>query len=231
MLHDGDQADKKVKTDPSLAYGSKSDLYFRGARRPFVDILPPNPTGRLLEIGCGAGKTSAYALAQGKCGWCCGVELCEGPAAEARTALSQVIVGDVEEIRLELPSVSFDVLLMSEVLEHLRNPGEVLARLRGLLRPGALVIAGSPNVCHHTVIRMLLSGRWDYQLQGIMDETHLRWFTPATYRRLFENAGYVVDHVGPAFQLGPKGRLANILLLRRFEYLFHSQIELRGHCP
>jgi hypothetical protein len=77
---------------------------------------------------------------------------------------------------------------------------------------------------------MLLRGHWDYQREGIMDETHLRWFSPATYRRLFETSGYMVDHVGPAIPLRPKARLANALLLRRFEFLFHTQIELRAHC-
>ncbi len=78
---------------------------------------------------------------------------------------------------------------------------------------------------------MLLRGRWDYEREGIMDETHLRWFSPATYRLLFENAGYIVDRVGPAFPLKGKRRLLNALTFGRFQHLFHSQIELRAHCP
>lgn len=214
-----------------LAYGSKQRGYFAGARCTFLDLLPANPHARLLELGCGNGNTAAAALAQGKCGWTCGIELCEAPAAEARAKLDQVIVGDIEHLSLDLPPASFDVLLMSEVLEHLRDPASVLLRLRTLLRPGAIVLAGSPNVCHYSVILMLLRGRWDYEPEGIMDETHVRWFSPATYRQLFEKAGFVVDHVRPAFPLHTKARLANALLLRRFEYLFHSQIELRAHCP
>lgn len=214
----------------SSAYSAKSSRYFTGARRTFLDLLPLNPHGRLLEVGCGNGNTAASALAEGKCGWACGIELCEGPAAQARMKLNRVIVGDIEHMSLDLSPASFDILLMSEVLEHLRDPGSVLLKLRPLLKPGAMVLAGSPNVCHFSVLLMLLRGRWDYQPEGVMDETHLRWFSPATYRRLFEISGYVVDHVGPAIPLRPKGRLANALLLRRFEYLFHTQIELRAHC-
>jgi SAM-dependent methyltransferase len=213
-----------------LAYGSKQRGYFAGARRTFLDLLPASPHARLLELGCGNGNTAAAALAQGKCGWACGIELCDAPAAQACAKLDQVIVGDIEHLSLDLPPASFDVLLMSEVLEHLRDPASVLLRLRTLMKPGAIVLAGSPNVCHYSVILMLLRGRWDYEPEGIMDETHIRWFSPATYRQLFEKTGFVVDHVRPAFPLHTKARLANTLMLRRFEYLFHSQIELRAHC-
>lgn len=214
----------------SSAYSAKSSRYFTGARRTFLDLLPLNPHGRLLEVGCGNGNTAASALAEGKCGWACGIELCAEPAAQARSRLDQVILGDIEQLALDLPPNSFDVLLMSEVLEHLRDPPRVLAKLRPLLRSGAIVLAGSPNVCHYSVLLMLLRGRWDYEREGIMDETHLRWFSPSSYRRLFETSGYAVDHVRPAIPLRPKPRLANALLLRRFEYLFHTQIELRAHC-
>lgn len=216
---------------PSSAYSAKSNHYFTGARRTFLDQLPDNPQARLLELGCGNGNTAAAALAEGKCGWACGIELCERPAAEAQKKLNHVIVGDIEHLSLELPQAPFDILLMSEVLEHLRSPLAVLEKLRLLLRPGAIVLAGSPNVCYYTVILMLLRGRWDYEREGIMDETHLRWFSPATYRQLFERAGFIVDHVRPAWPLTGKRRLANALLFRRFEHLFHTQIELRAHCP
>jgi len=215
----------------SSAYSAKSNRYFTGARRTFLDQLPSNPAARLLELGCGNGNTAAAALAEGRCGWACGIELCEGPAAEARAKLNQVIVGDIELLSLDLPPASFDVLLMSEVLEHLRDPRAVLLKLRALLKPGAIVLAGSPNVCHYSVVMMLLRGRWNYEREGIMDETHVRWFSPATYRQLFENAGYLVERVRPASPLHTKGRVANALLLGRFEYLFHSQIELRARCP
>jgi SAM-dependent methyltransferase len=214
-----------------VAYASKQREYFAGARRTFLDLLPASPHARLLELGCGNGNTAAAALAEGKCGWTCGIELCEAPAAQARGKLNQVIVGDIENLSLDLSPTSFDVLLMSEVLEHLRDPASVLRRLRTLLKPGAIVLAGSPNVCHYSIILMLLRGRWDYEREGTMDETHVRWFSPATYRQLFEKAGFVVDHVRPASPLRTKPRIANALLLRRFEYLFHSQIELRAHCP
>jgi SAM-dependent methyltransferase len=227
----GNCEQRKVPVGPAADYAAKRDEYFTGARRLFVDDLPRNLSARLLEIGCGTGNTAAYALAQGKCGWSCGIELCPDPATEAATKMDRVIVGDIEQVHLDLPLASFDVIIMSEVLEHLVNPSRVLERLRVFLKPGALVLAGSPNVCHYSVLLMLLKGRWDYQEKGILDVTHLRWFTPRSYRDLFESAGYVVDYVGPASPLRLKARLADAVLLGRVKHLLFSQIYLRGHSP
>jgi ubiquinone/menaquinone biosynthesis C-methylase UbiE len=204
-----------------MDYSQKPAGYFNG--------LPHNPEARLLEIGAGSGETSAYALAEGKCGWSCGVELCEGPAMEARTKLQHVIIGDVERIELDFPEQYFDILLMSEVLEHLVDPWNVLRRLFRLMKPGSIAIAGSPNVCHYSVIWSLLRGRWRYESRGVFDATHLRWFSPSAYREMFESCGFVVDQVGPARQLNPKGRILNFLTAGRLRHLFHTQTVLRAH--
>jgi 2-polyprenyl-3-methyl-5-hydroxy-6-metoxy-1,4-benzoquinol methylase len=216
---------------PDTNYAAKEEQYFTAARRPFVDDLPGNPSAKLLEIGCGAGETAAYAMATGKCGWCCGVELCEGPARQAQTKMNQVVVGNVESMALDLPNEHFDILLLSEVLEHLVDPWAVLKRLRPLLKPGALIRAGSPNVCHYSVVVTLLKGRWRYEHKGIFDATHLRWFSPDGYREMFEGCELIVDEVRPARPLNPKARLINLLTGRRFEYMFHSQIFLKAHRP
>jgi len=218
-----------ILKDTHVDYSEKPVGYFNGARKPFVDRLPHNPAGRLLEIGAGSGETAAYAIAEGKCGWCCGVELCEAPALEARKKLQQVIVGDVERIEFDFPEGYFDVLLMSEVLEHLVDPWAVLRRLHRLLKPGSLVIAGSPNACHYSVILTLLQGRWRYEPSGIFDATHLRWFSPASYSQMFEDCGFCVDEVGPARPFGRKARLFSRLTRGRFDYLLHTQIVLAGH--
>lgn len=208
----------------STSYLSNPSIYFAGARKSFVEMLPVHEQGKLLEIGCGNGDTSAYARSQSKCGWCAGVELCEGPAKEAATKMDTVLVGDVEMLTLPYPEKYFDCLLMSEVIEHLRDPWGTLLRLRPYLKPGAWLVAGSPNVAHHTVLRMLLGGRWDYASEGIMDRTHLRWFTPRTYRELFEGCGFNVVFSGPADPLGIKARWVNRLTLGKLEHLLCRQI-------
>ncbi len=211
-----------------MDYAAKPEHYFSGARKNFVDSLPVNPNARLLEVGCGNGDTGAYALATQKCGWCAGVELWPDAAREASKRISEVLVGDVEQIALPWSPESFDVLVMSEVPEHLRDPWATLRRLHRFLKPGALVVSGSPNVAHHSVLRMLIRGRWNYQATGLMDWTHLRWFTPATYREMFQICGYKVIEVKPAARLRWKSQWFNLLTFRKLEHLLHTQIVLRA---
>lgn len=211
-------------------YSQNPVNYFSRARKPFIDLLPVNPDARLLEIGCGNGETAAYAIATGKCGWCAGVELCPEPATEASGRMNDVQVGDVEKIALPYPPSYFDVLIMSEVIEHLVDPWALLKKISPLMKNGALVLAGSPNVAHRSVIKMLMRGRWDYAPMGIMDRTHLRWFTPATYKELFEDCGFEVLRCGPAASLTGKARWLNLATGRRFEHLLSPQISLNARC-
>ena len=210
------------------AYIGKPARYFTGARRLFIDDLPAAPAARLLEVGCGNGATCAYAKATGKAGWCAGVELCPEPAAQAAAAVDQVILGDVESADLPFPPQHFDALILSEVLEHLRDPWAVLQRLHALLKPGAWVMAGSPNVAYYKILLMQLRGRWDYEPMGVMDRTHLRWFTAATYRQMFEECGYRVEWAGPARSLHFRERVANVLSLGTLQHTLHQQIYLRA---
>jgi hypothetical protein len=84
----------------------------------------------------------------------------------------------------------FDVVLLADVLEHLVQPFEVLRMARSFLRSAGGVVASLPNIAHWTVRWNLLRGRFDYQPLGIMDATHLRWFTARSLHRLFAQAGY-----------------------------------------
>ena len=117
-------------------YDLKDASYFAMARADYVAALPADPEAAILEIGCSNGATGALALAEGKCGRYCGVELFPEPAAAARERLTEVVEGDVEQIELPGPSASFDALILSEVLEHLRDPWAVLGRLAPAAPPG-----------------------------------------------------------------------------------------------
>ena len=191
------------------AYLAKTDSYFQGMRADYIAALPANPEATILEIGCSEGSTGDLALQQGKCRRYVGIELHEPSAVIARTRLSEVLVGDIEKMPLPFAPGSFDALIISEVLEHLIDPWAVLARLAPLVRPGGLVFASSPNISHHHVIRSLLRGRWDLADQGVMDRTHLRWFTPSSYAAMFDGAGFAIEEVRPVRPFGWKPRLFN----------------------
>ena len=212
------------------AYSFKNAAYFAGARHDYVSELPRNVSGKILEVGCANGMTGALALSEGKCGYYCGIEICEGPAENAKSKINEVLLGNVETLELPWDPGTFDALILSEVLEHLVDPWTALRKLRPLLKSGALVFASSPNISYYRVISMLAGGKWTLTDFGPMDRTHLRWFTPDAYRNLFESCNYHVDGVREHQPLGKKAQVIDLLTFGRFKYLFIEQIDLRAHC-
>ncbi len=210
------------------AYGSKSDGYFAGVRRDFLDLLSPSGSARILEIGCGAGETGAAAIAAGLCESYHGVEIAPQAAKVARTRLTEVLEGNVEQLELPWADQSFDAVLMSEVLEHLIDPWAVVERVAAKLKPGATVLASSPNVAQFSVLSGLLKDRWELTETGVMDRTHLRWFTAGSYRRMFEEAGIQVDTVRAMAEPGPGARAFNLLTLGRLRHLTVRQVCIEG---
>ena len=150
------------------------------------------PSGsRVLDIGCGTGWTAKELIDKKGCE-VIGVEPNESRAEVARSNGIQVHVGYLEDLRIEEVDL-FDIVLFGDVLEHLSNPLSILCDAKKYLRPGGSVVVSVPNVAHWMVRLDLLRGRFNYQQAGIMDATHLRWFTEKTLRLLLENAGYRVD--------------------------------------
>lgn len=208
--------------------GDKRADYFEGVRQDIVADLPSGRALAVLEIGCGAGATLALAKSRGKASRTVGLEIDPEVAAVARTNADQVIVGNVESIELPFAPETFDVVIMSEVLEHLIDPWRVLKRLHPLVKNGGLLYASSPNVAHTSTLRMLLRNRWDLTERGRMDWTHMRWFTPATYREMAEGAGFEVIWVRSIAPMTAKQKLVDALTLKRFSHLFVSQIFLKA---
>ncbi len=144
---------------------------------------------KVLEIGCATGYLSAKMKENG-----CSVIAVESQreaAEEAKRNGINVIVGDGEELEgLGLEKNSFDVMLFADVLEHMKRPEEALRTVRELLKPGGYVVVSIPNIAYWTQRLKHLMGNWDYTKTGIMDETHLRFYTLKTARELLEKAGY-----------------------------------------
>jgi 2-polyprenyl-3-methyl-5-hydroxy-6-metoxy-1,4-benzoquinol methylase len=158
---------------------------------------------RVLEIGCASGHVTRALVSQGNT--VVGVDIDAAAAEKAAEHAERVVVGDVEVMALdaELGGDRFDVAVLGDVLEHLRNPGVVLRAVRQLLAPAGYVVVTLPNVAHLDLRLMLLSGRWEYRDIGLMDNTHLRFFTRATARDLVTSAGFTVVDIDrvvvPAF--------------------------------
>jgi 2-polyprenyl-3-methyl-5-hydroxy-6-metoxy-1,4-benzoquinol methylase len=212
-------------------YSDKIASYFSGARHDMVALLSTKQSAHILEIGCGDGATGAAALAAGKAVHYTGVELMPEVAELARDRLQTVITGNIEQLDLNQFQGQFDALIMSEVIEHLVDPWETLARLISCLKPGGEIIASSPNAAHRKVITSLIAGRFEYTAEGVMDRTHLRWFTPHSYRALFERAGFIDVRVMPVRRPRLLPRLFNRLTADRYAHLSMTQIMVQARKP
>lgn len=210
------------------AYGNKEMSYFQAARNDIVADLPYDQGLRILEVGCGEGGTLLLAKASKKAVRVVGVEMDPQSALKARAVADDVLVGNVENMELPFEPGSFDVLILSEVLEHLFDPWRVLRRLYPLLKDGGLIYASSPNVAHVTVLRMLFRNCWDYSERGRMDWTHVRWFTPQTYREMIEEAGFRVIWLRSTAPMTMKQAAVNAMTFNRFSHLFTSQIFVKA---
>jgi 2-polyprenyl-3-methyl-5-hydroxy-6-metoxy-1,4-benzoquinol methylase len=159
-------------------YGDKKDSYFAGVRREIEPLLPAH-AARVLEIGCGAGATLAWLKSRGTFASTTGVEMFESAAAVARTRVDRVIVANAEQWITEPGDVGpFDLVLCLDVLEHMVDPWAFVAQLERLIAPGGHLICSIPNVRYYKVVRdLLFKGQWRYREDGILDRTHLRFFT------------------------------------------------------
>ena len=203
--------------------------YYGHAR---ADILPlwPVPQARVLELGCGTGATLQMLRAGGLCSWAAGIEA-HGPAAEAaRAQVDLLMVGDAGAVVPDIAPASLDVLLCLDVIEHLVDPWAVLARLTPLLKPGGALIASIPNLRFYKVsLPLVVSGRWTYRDDGIMDRTHLRFFTWETIVHLVGSAGLAIDAVRTTGLDGKRNRqIWNALTFGRMRDLFIDRYILRA---
>jgi 2-polyprenyl-3-methyl-5-hydroxy-6-metoxy-1,4-benzoquinol methylase len=165
--------------------------YYGRARDDLFALVPELPRGsRVLEIGCGEGRLGARLRERGL--EVHGVEAVPAAAAAAARVLDRATCADVERTALDYPPAHFQLLLCGDVLEHLVDPWGVLARLQRLCAPGAWLLCSVPNAQYFPVSLGLLRGRFDYRDAGVLDRTHLRFFTRRTAKALVEGAGFAV---------------------------------------
>ncbi|MFL6301148.1 MAG: glycosyltransferase [Terriglobales bacterium] len=176
--------------DPNF-YDSPLDTNdLQDSRSLAVKIIGPNK--RVLELGAATGRVTAALKANG-----CEVIAVERDATAARRLreICPVIEGDVEQISLErhLDSAKFDVVLAGDFLEHLQDPVELLIEVRQFIGPGGFLLSSIPNISHGSVRLGLLNGKFEYGEKGILDRTHLRFFTLDSIRQMFTEAGYRIE--------------------------------------
>jgi 2-polyprenyl-3-methyl-5-hydroxy-6-metoxy-1,4-benzoquinol methylase len=194
--------------------------YYGNPRREMMAFVPEHAR-KILDVGCGAGVFGAGLKASRELQnspeiW--GVEM-DVPAAEAATdVLDWVVQGDVLKVLPTLAGEVFDTVVMNDVLEHLAEPADLLGAIRPLLAADGVLVASIPNVRYFfNVMDLAWNGRWEYTDEGILDRTHLRFFTRSSISLLLRENGFQVEKMVGINATGSlKFKLANFVSLGRF---------------
>lgn len=211
-------------------YDNKPRDYFREVRYDITTMIVGDNLS-ILDIGCGSGATGEYLLQSGKAASVSGVEIVPEQAALAAKVLDDVVIGDVSTLELPWSAESFDCILAGDVLEHLADPWTVLQRIRPLLRRNGSLVASIPNVRFWPVVSELIwQGEWRYRESGVLDGTHLRFFTKRSMQRMLLDTGFCVDVITPFFW-GPKTTGFNQLTLGAFEEFLAQRWLVRCSLP
>lgn len=178
-------------TAPAAAHPGKAEVYADFGNPALLRTVSAHlpKGGAVLDVGCASGGLLA-ALGD-DAGRREGIELDPVAAAAAGVHADAVHVGRVDEV--EVGTAGFDVVVLGDVLEHLADPLPALCRAQDWLRPDGRLVVSLPNVAHWTVRVDLLRGRWEYCDSGILDDTHLRFFTWDSGARLVEEAGFSIE--------------------------------------
>jgi O-antigen biosynthesis protein len=174
------------------AHASAADGYYNHDRPSIVAMISPGPN-IILDLGCGAGAVGRKLREVGKAAEIVGVELFESAAQEAARHYTEVHSGDIEEMSLPY-SKRFDYVVCGDILEHLKDPYSVVKRIHGWLKDDGRFICSLPNVRYWRVLTdLVFRGAWDYSDAGIMDRTHLRFFTRRSCFKMLGDAGFVIE--------------------------------------
>jgi 2-polyprenyl-3-methyl-5-hydroxy-6-metoxy-1,4-benzoquinol methylase len=159
----------------------------------------PQDARRVVEVGCGGGALARAYRHRNPGAHYTGVELAEAAARRAAGACHEVVLGDIQSPaclqaldRLRA-GAGWDLVVCGDVLEHLLDPLRVLAELRLRTISGGICVACIPNIGHVSIVQQLLRAQWNYADAGLLDRTHLRFFTQPTMVELFRQAGWRVN--------------------------------------
>jgi 2-polyprenyl-3-methyl-5-hydroxy-6-metoxy-1,4-benzoquinol methylase len=149
-------------------------------------LATQNTPLRILDVGCSKGFMGKLLHQKHELH---GIDINKQDLTIAKHYYKRVLVVNIEKKTPPYPNNSFDAIIMADVLEHLRDPPAVLEKLRPLLKKKGMIIISVPNVANLYVRLKLLFGNFDYGERGILDKTHLRFFTLRSFHALLMHAG------------------------------------------
>jgi 2-polyprenyl-3-methyl-5-hydroxy-6-metoxy-1,4-benzoquinol methylase len=223
---------QKVVNIPSTITNSTYQSLGIGNRQEMLKYVPTQAS-RVLEVGCGYGNFGELLKKNYEMEvWA--IELNQKAAEIAKQKLDKVICDDFSQAKtLDLPHKYFDCIIFNDVLEHMIDPYSILIESKDLLTSEGIIIASIPNVRYlSNVYNFLIRQDWEYQDYGILDRTHLRFFTQKSMQKMFVELGYKIDLIEginsiysrSPFKWNRKKRLLLKLIFTSFNLIFFQGI-------
>lgn len=169
----------------------KTNQYYSYKRPEMLGFIPSG-VKKVLDVGCGEGSFSLSVKNKFNAEvW--GIEINPKAAEIAQKNIDKVLVGDAIKIINDIPNSYFDCIVFNDVLEHMIDPYTVLEKMKTKLTNEGVIVCSIPNVRHISVLKKLfIDGQWTYEDAGILDKTHLRFFTKKSIIDMFEKLGYQI---------------------------------------
>jgi cyclopropane fatty-acyl-phospholipid synthase-like methyltransferase len=203
-----------MKLNPNLA--AKPDRAYYSRARTWPSLFGIRSGARVLDVGCGRGNLGAY-LQQQHDSKVTGLEIIEENFKIASAVLHEAHLGDIESMDISTLGRHYDYVIFSDSLEHMLEPQAVLERVKNLIADGGRLLISMPNVRNFRVtMPLIFRDQWEYRDEGLLDRTHLRFFTGTSICKLLEHCGYRVEEVRLDLPLSSKVGLLNVLTLGLF---------------
>jgi len=192
---------------------SRPSDYYSLSRAEMMNYVPSDAR-RLIEFGCGYGNFSELATRERQLE-CWGIEVEPEAAKCAAHKIHKVLCGDAAELLQELPDSYFDCAVFNDILEHMADPYTLLLKVKAKLSPAGVVVASIPNVRYwRNLKRLVFRGEWTYTDKGILDRSHLRFFTKKSIISMFDEAGYSIIRIDGIKPTRSRSfRVANLIAL------------------
>lgn len=195
-------------------YIDKESTYFSNIRYDIINLIPQG-CSNVLEIGCADGSTLVELKKIGKAKYVCGIDIVD---LNQFKKLDKFILADIERDEIDLPRNYFDVIICTDVLEHLVDPWNTLKKLKNFLKEDGIVVASIPNIREiKTMLNIFVKGDFKYVNTGILDKTHLRFFCKKNIIELFDQTGFEIIKISNNLNIKSKRFILNLITFGIFE--------------
>jgi 2-polyprenyl-3-methyl-5-hydroxy-6-metoxy-1,4-benzoquinol methylase len=210
-------------------YLNKPEGYYSLERNNLFPYIPKN-LERVLDVGCSEGYFGRKLKEVNGVKEVWGIEPFDSAIPKATENLDKVLHEKIEIAIPQLPDNYFDCIFFNDVLEHLVDPYSILEQIRSKCKPEGWVFASIPNILNFETLYLFLKNKdWQYKDFGIMDRTHLRFFTKKSIHRMFTEAGYEVDSITGINEFcGKKFKILNFFLFNMLDEMKYIQMVVKA---